>query len=83
MEKLKLQKKEKFYSHESPIFVKDADIEKILVSNKISAGKRNYKLVCMYVCVYVIIGCLYNDHKLKPLYIMFSKTSTYLKRYDV
>ena len=28
------------------------------------------------------IGCLYNDHKVEPSYIMLSKTSTYVNIYD-
>ena len=34
--------KNKFYRHKSPIFLKDVDIEKVLVSNKISFGEKNY-----------------------------------------
>ena len=30
--------KNKFYSNKTPIFLKDVDIEKVLVSNKISFG---------------------------------------------
>ena len=33
----------KFYRHESPVSLMDVDIEKILVSNKISFGEKNYK----------------------------------------
>ena len=29
------------------------------------------------------IGYLFNDHKIKPLYIMLPKTSAYLKNYDI
>ena len=32
-----------FYHHESPIFLEDLDIEKVLVSNKISSDENNYK----------------------------------------
>ena len=53
--------KNNFYRHESPIFLKDVDIEKVLVSNKISSGKKNYKY---------FIGYLHNDHQVKPLHIM-------------
>ena len=35
--------KNKFYRRKTPIFLKDADIEKELVSNKISLGEKNYK----------------------------------------
>ena len=38
-----------------------------------SSGEKNYKY---------FIGYLYNDHKVKPLYIMLSKTRAYVKSYD-
>ena len=62
--------KNKFYHHNCPTFLKDVDIEKVLMSNKISSGEKN----CKY-----FIGCFYNDHKFKPLHIMLPKTSAYLK----
>ena len=65
--------KNKFYSNKTPIFLKDVDIEKVLVSNKISFGGKNYKY---------FIGYLYNDNKVKPLHIMLPKTSAYVKSYD-
>ena len=43
-----------FYCRKTPIFLKDVDIEKVLVSNKISFDEKNYKY---------FIGYLYNDHK--------------------
>ena len=49
------------------------DIEKVLVSNKISSGEKNYKY---------FIGYLHNDYKVKPLHIILPKTSTYVKIYD-
>ena len=52
---------------------KDVDIEKVLVSRKISSGEKNYKYH---------IGYLYNDHKVKPLHLMLPKTSAYVKSYD-
>ena len=42
----------KNYHHESPIFKKDIENEKVLVSNKIPPGGKHYKY---------FIGCLYND----------------------
>ena len=33
--------KNKFYRNKASIFLKDEDIEKVLVSNKISFGERN------------------------------------------
>ena len=65
-------KKNIFYRHEIPILLKDGDIEKVLVSNKISSAQKNFKY---------FIGYLYNDNKVKPLY-MFLKTSAHVKRYD-
>ena len=53
--------------------MKDVDIEKVLLSNKISFGENN----CKY-----FIGYLYNDDKVKPLNIILPKTSTYIKSYD-
>ena len=35
--------KNKFYHHKSPILLKDVCIKKVLVSNKISFGEKNYK----------------------------------------
>ena len=51
----------------------DLDIEKVLVSNKISFDAKSYKY---------IIGSLYNDNKVKTLSIMVSKTNAYVKTYD-
>ena len=42
-------------------FLKDVDIEKVLVSKKKSSGERNYKY---------FIGYLHHDYKVKPLHIM-------------
>ena len=53
--------------------MEDVDIEKVLVSNKISFGKKNYSYIISY---------LYNDNKIKPLNIMLPKTSTYVKGYN-
>ena len=52
-------------------FLKDVDIQKVLISNKISSGeKKQYS-----------IGYLYNDHIVKLVHIMLSETSTYGKSY--
>ena len=58
--------KNKFYNHKSSIFYKDVDIEKVLLSNKISPSEKNYKY---------FIGYLFNDHKVKSLHILLPKTS--------
>ena len=65
--------KYKFYYHKTPILLKDVDIEKVLVSNKTSFGEKNYQY---------FIGYLHDNHKVKPLHIMLSKTSGYVKSYD-
>ena len=46
--------KNKFYRNDFPISLKDVDIEKVLVSNKICSGEKNYKS---------FVGYLYNDNK--------------------
>ena len=59
--------KNKFYRYNNSIFSKkDVDTEKVLVSNKISFGSKNY--------IY-FIGYLYNNHQVKPLHTVFPKTS--------
>ena len=64
--------KKYFYCHKNPIFKRDVDNEKVLLSKNISAEK-NYK--------YFIVR-LNNDYKVKPLHIMLLKTNTYVKSYD-
>ena len=66
-------RKIKFYWHNSPIFLEDVDIEKVLVFNKSSNGEKNYKYSIGYLC---------NDHKVKPLHVILPKTDTYVKIYD-
>ena len=61
--------KNKFYHYKYSIFKKDVDIKKVLVSNKVSFVKK------------IFIDSLYNDHKVKTLYKVFSKTSAYLNIY--
>ena len=46
-------RKNKFYRNKPPIFLKNVDTEKALISNKISFVEKNYKF---------FIGYLYNDH---------------------
>ena len=62
--------KNKFYHYKSPIFLKDVDIEKALVSNKIFSAEKNYKY---------FIGYMYDEYKVKPLHIMLPKMSAYVK----
>ena len=66
-------KKKFFYCYQTPIFLKDVGIEKVLVSYKISFGQKKYKY---------FVGYLYDDNNIKQLNIMFPKTSAYVKSYD-
>ena len=61
-------KKKKFYHYKTPILLEDVDIEKVLASNKISFGEKNYKY---------FIGYLYDNRKVKPLHIMLPKLEKY------
>ena len=54
-------------------FLGDLDIEKVLLSNKISFGEKNYKYFISY---------FYNGNKVKPLYVVLPKMSAYVKSYD-
>ena len=62
----------KLYCHKIPVPLRDVDIEKALVSNKIYFGEKNYKY---------FIGYLYNDNEVKPVHIMLPKTRAYVKSY--
>ena len=53
--------------------MEDANIEKVWISYKSLFGEKNYEY---------FIGYLYNRNEVKPLNIMLSKTSAYVKRYD-
>ena len=64
--------KQKFYQHERPISKKYIDINKIVVSNKVSFGKKGFKC---------FIG--YKDaKKMRPLCIFLSKMSVYRRDFD-
>ena len=52
---IKIEKNE-LYRHKSPIFLRDVDIEKVLVSNKIFFSEKDYRY---------FIGYLYNDDQVK------------------
>ena len=68
-----MKKENKFYHHKTYIFGGDVDIEKVLLSNKISFCEKIYKYFIVY---------LYNGNKVKPLNIMLPKTSAKIKSYD-
>ena len=64
--------KQKLHQHEGPISIKNIDINKIVVSNKVSLGKKGFKY---------FIG--YNDaKKIRPLCIFLLKMSAYRKHFD-
>ena len=65
--------KNKFHRYRTPIFLRDVDIKKALVTNKISFGGKNYKY---------FIGYLYDNHKVEPLHIMLPKSTTCVKNFD-
>ena len=65
--------KNKLYHHKTLIFLKDVDIEKVLISSKIYLGRKTYKY---------FIGHLFNYHKVNPLQKMLPKTNAYVKSYD-
>ena len=65
-----IELKKKTLPQKNSYFLKDVDIEKIFVSNKISFGEKNYKYFIDY---------LYNDNKVKPLHMILPKASAYVK----
>ena len=60
----------KNHHHKTPIFLADVDTEKLLASNKISFGEKNFKY---------FLGYLHNGNKVKPLNVMVLKVSAYVK----
>ena len=67
----------KFYRIKIPVPLGDVDIEKVLLSNKISFGEKNYKCFIRY-----FYNNNNNNNKVKPLHIMLPKTSAYVKSSD-
>ena len=64
--------KQKFYQHKRLISKKYIDINKIVISNKVSFGIKGFKC---------FIG--YKDaKKIRPLYIFLSKMSAYRRDFD-
>ena len=64
--------KQKFHQHKRPISIKNLDINKIRVSNKISFGKKGLKY---------FIGCK-DAKKIKLLCILLPKMSAYRTNFD-
>ena len=64
--------KPKFRQHKEPISIRNIDINKIVVSNKISFGKKAFKHFIGYK----------DGKKIKPLCIFLPKMSAYRKDFD-
>ena len=64
--------KYKFHQYKSPISIDNIDINKNVVSNKASFGKKDFKY---------FIGCK-DAKKIRPLCIFFPKVSAYRRDFD-
>ena len=65
-------KKQKIHQYNRPTSIKNIDINKIVVSNKVSFGKNGFKYFTGYK----------DDKKIIPLCILLPKTSVYRKNFD-
>ena len=64
--------KHTFHQHKSPISIYDVNVDKIVASNRVPFGKKDFKY---------FIG--YDDgRKVKPLFIMYPKMSSYWRDFD-
>ena len=69
---IEIKKKKKIHQHRGPISIKNIDINKIVVSNKVSFGKKGFKY---------FIG--YKDaKKIRHLCVVLPKMSAYRKDFD-
>ena len=64
--------KQKFHQYKEPILIKNRDINKIIVSNEVSFGKKR----CKYFIDYK------DAKKLRPLRIFLLKMTAYIKYFD-
>ena len=64
--------KQKFHLHIGPISIKNIDITKIVVSNKVSFGKKGFKYFIGYK----------DGKKIRPLCIFLPNMSAYRKDFD-
>ena len=64
--------KQKVHQHKGPISIKNIDINKIVVSKKVSFGKKGFKY---------FIG-FKDAKKVKPLFIFLSKMGIYRRYFD-
>ena len=65
-------KKQKFYQHNRPISIKNIDINKLVVSNKVSLIKKGFKYFIGYK----------NAKKNKPLWVFLPEMSVYRRSFD-
>ena len=65
-------KKQKFHQLKEPISIKNIDINKMIVSNKISYGKKGFKYLIGYK----------NAKKIRPLCIFLPNMNAYRKDFD-
>ena len=65
-------KKQKFHQHKEPISVKNIDINKKVISSRVSFGKKRFKYFIDYK----------DATKIRPLFIFLPKMSAYRKNFD-
>ena len=63
--------KQKFHQHKNNFSMKNIDINKIVVSNKVSFGKKGFKYFISY-----------KDANIRPLCTFFPKPSAYRRDFD-
>ena len=68
---IKIQK-QKFHQHKRPVSIKNVDVNKIVLSNKVSFGKKRFKYFTGYK----------DAKKTKPLCIFLPKMSAYRKNFN-
>ena len=64
--------KHNFHQHKSPISIRNIDINKIEVSNRVPFGKKGFKYFIGYK----------NSKKIRPLCIFLPKMSAYRRDFD-
>ena len=73
-------KKSKFYRHKTSIILEDVDIEKVLVSNKISLGEKNYKHFIGYLYNGIKYFLIEDDDLLEKYNTIWDKVSADIKK---
>ena len=68
--------KYELHCYKTPVFLEDAGIKNVLLSNKISSDEKTMNTL-LFTCMMII-----KLNHLKFNHIMLLKTSTYVKRYD-